>query len=162
MASTLRPSTMEASKCYHHGADLDPTETMKQTHLVHAQFKTYLLYYFNFIFCEGVFHKQCKQNTFFDRIFRWYRSLCIGPSDKEEWKEGPVNISPQCQIAPMLLRMTWDGFPLYHTRKHGWGYLVPGRTDNLTSNLVTLPSNEDEHVETEKPELTFPTRYVDA
>lgn len=85
----------------------------------------------------------------------------MGPSDKEEWKEGPVNISPQCQIAPMLLRMTWDGFPLYHTRKHGWGYLVPGRTDNLTSNLVTLPSNEDEHVETEKPELTFPTRYVD-
>lgn len=113
-------------------------------------------------FSAKVFSTNNANKTFFDRrIFRWYRSLCIGPSDKEEWKEGPVNISPQCQIAPMLLRMTWDGFPLYHTRKHGWGYLVPGRTDNLTSNLVTLPSNEDEHLETEKPELTFPTRYVD-
>ena len=148
---------MEASKCSHYGADLDPTETLR-TCAIHGVAP---LTTFNFIFCKGVFHKQCKQNTFFDRIFRWYRSLCIGPSDKEEWKEGPVNISPQCQIAPMLLRMTWDGFPLYHTRKHGWGYLVPGRTDNLTSSLVTLPSNEDEHVETEKPELTFPTRYVD-
>ena len=82
----------------------------------------------------------------------------MGTSEKEEWKEGPVNISPQCQIAPMLLRMTWDGFPLYYTRKHGWGYLVPGRTDNLTAKQIRLPHNEDDQVEKEKPELPFPTR----
>ncbi|KAJ7388949.1 hypothetical protein OS493_034581 [Desmophyllum pertusum] len=85
----------------------------------------------------------------------------MGTSEKEEWKEGPVNISPQCQIAPMLLRMTWDGFPLYYTRKHGWGYLVPGRTDNLTAKQIRLPHNEDDQVEIEKPELPFPTRAFD-
>ena len=89
----------------------------------------------------------------------WYRSLCVGPSDKEEWREGPVHISPQCQVAPMLLRMTWDGFPLHHSRKHGWGYLVPGRTDNLRTNHITLQDNEEEQVETKKAEAPFPTRW---
>ncbi|XP_074606134.1 DNA polymerase subunit gamma-1-like [Acropora palmata] len=90
---------------------------------------------------------------------KWYRSLCIGPSDKEEWKEGPVNISPQCQVAPMLLRMTWDGFPLHYNRKHGWGYLVPGRTDNLaTSNQIDAPENEEDMMEYKQPEAPFPTK----
>ena len=94
------------------------------------------------------------------RLFfiRWYRSLCIGPSDKEEWKEGPVHISPQCQVAPMLLRMTWDGFPLHYNRKHGWGYLVPGRTDNLTSYQISLPESEEESVENKAPKAPFPTK----
>ncbi|PFX16645.1 DNA polymerase subunit gamma-1 [Stylophora pistillata] len=91
----------------------------------------------------------------------WYRSLCMGPSDKGEWKEGPVSISPQCQVAPTLLRMTWDGFPLLYNRKHGWGYLVPGRTDNLTSSPMTLPSNEEDLVDPQKQELVFPTRAFD-
>lgn len=89
---------------------------------------------------------------------KWYRSLCIGPSDKEEWKEGPVHISPQCQVAPMLLRMTWDGFPLHYNRKHGWGYLVPGRTDNLTSYQISLPESEEESVENKAPKAPFPTK----
>lgn len=96
--------------------------------------------------------------NFINAFVSWYRSLCVGPSDKEEWKEGPVHISPQCQVAPMLLRMTWDGFPLHHNRKHGWGYLVPGRTDNLTTNHMTLTDNEEELVEDRKQEAQFPTR----
>jgi len=59
----------------------------------------------------------------------------------------------------MLLRMTWDGFPLHYSRKHGWGYLVPGRTDNLMTSHITLPDNEEEQMEKEKPEVPFPTRY---
>ena len=83
----------------------------------------------------------------------------MGTSDKEEWKEGPVNISAQCQVAPSLLRMTWDGFPLHYTRKHGWGYLVPGRTDNLTGNQISLPQNEDDRMEVEGQGPEFPKRY---
>jgi len=85
----------------------------------------------------------------------------MGPSDKEEWREGPVNISAQCQVAPSLLRMTWDGFPLHYTRKHGWGYLVPGRMDNLTANQISLPQIEDDQVEIEEQSPKFPTRYDD-
>lgn len=72
-----------------------------------------------------------------------------------------MSISPQCQVAPTLLRMTWDGFPLLYNRKHGWGYLVPGRTDNLTSSPMTLPSNEEDSVDPQKQELVFPTRAFD-
>jgi len=85
----------------------------------------------------------------------------MGPSDREEWREGPVNISAQCQVAPSLLRMTWDGFPLHYTRKHGWGFLVPGRTDNLTANQISLSQNEDDQVEIEEQGPEFPTRYDD-
>lgn len=29
------------------------------------------------------------------------------------------------------MALTWDGFPLHYSERHGWGYLVPGRRDNL-------------------------------
>ena len=59
----------------------------------------------------------------------------------------------------MLLRMTWDGFPLHYNRKHGWGYLVPGRTDNLaTSNQIDAPENEEDMMEYKQPEAPFPTK----
>lgn len=35
------------------------------------------------------------------------------------------------RVTPKLMGLTWDGFPLHYTEKHGWGYLVPGRKDNL-------------------------------
>lgn len=35
------------------------------------------------------------------------------------------------RVTPKLMAMTWDGFPLHYSERHGWGYLVPGRQDNL-------------------------------
>ena len=40
MVSTLKLTTMEASKCSYYGVDLDPIVTMEQTHLAHVQFMT--------------------------------------------------------------------------------------------------------------------------
>ncbi|KFQ82215.1 DNA polymerase subunit gamma-1, partial [Phaethon lepturus] len=55
----------------------------------------------------------------------WYRKLC--PRLEEAgWVPGPSLISLQMRVTPKLMRLAWDGFP-----KHGWGYLVPGRQDNL-------------------------------
>ncbi|KAK6318069.1 hypothetical protein J4Q44_G00113600 [Coregonus suidteri] len=34
-------------------------------------------------------------------------------------------------VTPKMMGLTWDGFPLHCTEQHGWGYLVPGRRDNL-------------------------------
>lgn len=45
--------------------------------------------------------------------------------NQPNYKPGPVNISSQTKITPSILRMTWDGYPLHHERKHGWGYLAP-------------------------------------
>lgn len=52
-------------------------------------------------------------------------------SEEEDWSPGATLISLQMRVTPKLMGLTWDGFPLHYTEKHGWGYLVPGRRDNL-------------------------------
>lgn len=65
--------------------------------------------------------------------FSWYRKLCEKMSGGDSWSPGASLISLQMRVTPKLMGLTWDGFPLHHTEKHGWGYLVPGRRDNLVS-----------------------------
>lgn len=60
----------------------------------------------------------------------WYRKLCEKMS-VDSWMPGASLISLQMRVTPKLMGLTWDGFPLHYTEKHGWGYLVPGRRDNL-------------------------------
>ncbi|NXD15849.1 DPOG1 polymerase, partial [Nothocercus nigrocapillus] len=60
----------------------------------------------------------------------WYRKLCPRLEDAD-WVPGPSLISLQMRVTPKLMRLAWDGFPLHYSEKHGWGYLVPGRQDNL-------------------------------
>ncbi|XP_061450770.1 DNA polymerase subunit gamma-1 isoform X2 [Rhineura floridana] len=64
----------------------------------------------------------------------WYRKLCPRLDDPT-WVPGPSLISLQMRVTPKLMRLTWDGFPLHYSEKHGWGYLVPGRKDNLPENI---------------------------
>jgi len=35
-----------------------------------------------------------------------------------------VLLTAQTRISPYLLKMTWNGYPLYHHSTKGWGYLV--------------------------------------
>ncbi|XP_070686477.1 DNA polymerase subunit gamma-1 [Pempheris klunzingeri] len=63
----------------------------------------------------------------------WYRKLCEKMSAEDSWSPGASLISLQMRVTPKLMGLTWDGFPLHYTEKHGWGYLVPGRRDNLVS-----------------------------
>uniref|UniRef100_UPI00398F448B DNA polymerase subunit gamma-1 n=1 Tax=Pristiophorus japonicus TaxID=55135 RepID=UPI00398F448B len=63
----------------------------------------------------------------------WYRKLCLKWNDAQ-WLPGPTLISLQMRVTPKLMRLTWDGFPLHYSEGHGWGYLVPGRKDNLPTN----------------------------
>ncbi|KAE8618200.1 hypothetical protein XENTR_v10009308 [Xenopus tropicalis] len=63
----------------------------------------------------------------------WYRKLCPKLEDPD-WLPGPSLISLQMRLTPKLMRLTWDGFPLHYSEKHGWGYLVPGKKDNILNN----------------------------
>jgi DNA polymerase gamma 1 len=54
----------------------------------------------------------------------WYRELCCKISDSE-WQPSPSNITTKTRVTPNLLRLTWNGYPLHHHSKLGWGYLVP-------------------------------------
>ncbi|KAK0141758.1 DNA polymerase subunit gamma-1 [Merluccius polli] len=95
----------------------------------------------------------------------WYRKLCermsAGEGEDEgedgggDWCPGPSLISLQMRVTPKLMGLTWDGFPLHYTDLHGWGYLVPGRTDNLQP-----PHGEGEAGEGEGP--LCPHRAIEA
>uniref|UniRef100_A0A668AVG8 DNA polymerase subunit gamma-1 n=1 Tax=Myripristis murdjan TaxID=586833 RepID=A0A668AVG8_9TELE len=66
-------------------------------------------------------------------VLLWYRKLCEKMSEEDSWSPGASLISLQMRVTPKLMGLTWDGFPLHYAEKHGWGYLVPGRRDNLDS-----------------------------
>lgn len=59
----------------------------------------------------------------------WYRKLC----DKSD---PIVNLTTSMLIAPKLLRLTWENYPLYHTKEYGWGILVADiYAKNVASSL---------------------------
>ncbi|XP_043084251.1 DNA polymerase subunit gamma-1 [Puntigrus tetrazona] len=64
----------------------------------------------------------------------WYRKLCVKMSEAPDWSPGASLISLQMRVTPKLMGLTWDGFPLHYTDQYGWGYLVPGRRDNLDTS----------------------------
>ncbi|XP_012941525.1 DNA polymerase subunit gamma-1 [Aplysia californica] len=88
-----------------------------------------------------------KNPTFMPGYPAWYKDLCPRPND-EDFYPGPSNISSQCRVAPKLMRLTWEGFPVHYHTKHGWGYLVPYH-EELTEVEMELreqdTSPEDEH-----------------
>uniref|UniRef100_A0A182K7I2 DNA polymerase subunit gamma-1 n=1 Tax=Anopheles christyi TaxID=43041 RepID=A0A182K7I2_9DIPT len=55
----------------------------------------------------------------------WYRALCSKPT-ADDWCPGPSGkLGTGMQIAPKLLSLCWEGYPLHYIRGHGWGFLVP-------------------------------------
>ncbi|KFZ66852.1 DNA polymerase subunit gamma-1, partial [Podiceps cristatus] len=58
-------------------------------------------------------------------------TVALQPKRLQHLPGHPGLISLQMRVTPKLMRLAWDGFPLHYSEKHGWGYLVPGRQDNL-------------------------------
>jgi DNA polymerase gamma 1 len=48
----------------------------------------------------------------------WYKGLFTK-------SEGTMNLSVRTRIAPLLLRLAWDGYPLHWSDKYGWTFRVP-------------------------------------
>ncbi|XP_021694828.1 DNA polymerase subunit gamma-1, mitochondrial [Aedes aegypti] len=71
----------------------------------------------------------------------WYRNLCSKPTE-DEWSPGPTNIGTGMQIAPKLLRLCWEGYPLHFIRGQGWGFLVPHKFtreyDDIEGGMIPL------------------------
>jgi DNA polymerase gamma 1 len=49
---------------------------------------------------------------------KWYKGL-FSKTD------GPMNLTVRTRIAPILLKLSWDGYPLVWSDLHGWTYQVP-------------------------------------
>lgn len=49
---------------------------------------------------------------------QWYKDLFSK-------NDSPINITVRTRIAPLLLKLAWDGHPLVWSDKHGWTFKVP-------------------------------------
>ncbi|OPB45177.1 DNA polymerase gamma, the mitochondrial replicativeDNA polymerase [Trichoderma guizhouense] len=48
---------------------------------------------------------------------KWYRDLFAN-------KDAPINLTVRSRIAPLLLKLAWDGHPLFWSNKYGWVFRV--------------------------------------
>ncbi|CAG9996482.1 unnamed protein product [Clonostachys byssicola] len=49
---------------------------------------------------------------------KWYKDLFAK-------NDAPINITVRTRIAPLLLKLAWDGNPLFWSDKYGWTFRVP-------------------------------------
>ncbi|KAH9168136.1 DNA polymerase family A-domain-containing protein [Lactarius sanguifluus] len=55
---------------------------------------------------------------------KWYWDLS---RPRKDFPPGTVDLTSRTRIAPLLLRLSWQDWPLFHSREHGWTYRVsPG------------------------------------
>ncbi|OJA17615.1 hypothetical protein AZE42_01199 [Rhizopogon vesiculosus] len=64
--------------------------------------------------------KEPKPKVFWPK---WYWDLA---KPKKDMPPGTLDITVRNRIAPILLRLAWQGWPLFHSREHGWTFRVPG------------------------------------
>ncbi|KAL4247568.1 DNA polymerase type-A family protein [Abortiporus biennis] len=53
---------------------------------------------------------------------KWFWELA---KPKKDMAPGTVDITVKSRLAPLLLRLSWQGWPLFYSREHGWTYRVP-------------------------------------
>ena len=60
-----------------------------------------------------------KNNAYLTGYPEWYRELFKSSSKTE------MNISLRTRITPLLLRLKWEGYPLFWVKSQGWCFKVP-------------------------------------
>ncbi|TFK38611.1 DNA polymerase family A-domain-containing protein [Crucibulum laeve] len=60
---------------------------------------------------------------------KWYWEAT---KPRKDLPPGTLEITVRNRIAPLLLRLSWLGHPLVHSREHGWTFRVPAKTNFKT------------------------------
>jgi DNA polymerase gamma 1 len=73
---------------------------------------------------------------------KWYWELT---KPKKGLPPGTLEITVRNRVAPLLLRLSWLGWPLFYSREHGWVFRVPtnngtSATANATAGAITTRS----------------------
>lgn len=69
----------------------------------------------------------------------WYRKLCEKENGIADWKPGAIDIGTGMKIAPKLLSLCWEGYPLHYIKEEGWGFLVPFNTERSNDENCEIP-----------------------
>ncbi|KAF9234751.1 DNA polymerase family A-domain-containing protein [Melanogaster broomeanus] len=60
---------------------------------------------------------------------KWYWDLA---KPKKDLPPATLDITVRNRISPILLRLSWMGYPLFHSREHGWTFRVPSSVELST------------------------------
>lgn len=72
---------------------------------------------------------------------KWYKGLFATST-------APMNLTVRTRITPLLLRLAWDGYPLFWSDKHGWTFRVPrGDAKKYTDKLMEPCDFAEETIE---------------
>lgn len=79
---------------------------------------------------------------------KWYWDLTVPPTN-DRVPFGELDLTTKKSVAPLLLRLQWQGFPLVYSRTHKWLYRVPRSTvsaesaEGLVSRASAVGFNPD-------------------
>lgn len=89
---------------------------------------------------------------------KWYKDLFPKTS-------GPMNLSVRTRIAPLLLRLSWDGYPLFWSDKYGWTFRVPVEESEKFKEKqmqhCNLFDEKDAHLEADREGVYFKIPHKD-
>jgi DNA polymerase gamma 1 len=71
---------------------------------------------------------------------KWYWAQMKAEKDADSIS---MEVTVRSRIAPLLLRLKWEGFPLFYSREHGWTFRVP-KEENYTTTRCCLHFSLDE------------------
>lgn len=73
---------------------------------------------------------------------KWYWDLA---KPKKDTPPGSLDITVRNRIAPILLRLSWQGWPLFYSREYGWTFRVdPGSDFQTRATPLTFYDAADE------------------
>lgn len=89
---------------------------------------------------------------------KWYKDLFPKV-------DGPISLTLRTRVAPLLLRLSWDGYPLFWTDKFGWTYRVPATgtklTDEMKSAICDMSEDEDTTLRLDRDNLYLKVPHKD-
>ena len=74
---------------------------------------------------------------------KWYWDLT---APKKDLPPGTVDITIRTRFAPLLLKLSWQGWPLFRSKEHGWTFRVPVDGE-FTSRTKALTFKKEEDAE---------------
>lgn len=72
---------------------------------------------------------------------QWYKDLFVSNAS-------PMSLTVRTRIAPLLLKLQWDGYPLVWSDKHGWTFKVPYADARTYENSNVVPCDMSEETNT--------------
>ncbi|KAF9077748.1 gamma DNA-directed DNA polymerase [Rhodocollybia butyracea] len=83
---------------------------------------------------------------------KWYWDLT---KPKKGMPPGSLDITIRNRFSPLLLKMSWQGFPLFYSREHGWVFRAPSSDSELSPEareklkrfkVLSFYDPDDEHL----------------